>query len=73
MYYDDYGTPHFHANYSGQEAKISIQPIRVVKGSLPKRALSMVLEWAATHQDELLENWKLAEMEEALNKIDPLE
>jgi hypothetical protein len=73
MYYDDHGTPHFHANYSGEEAKISIQPIRVVKGTLPKRALSMVLEWAALHQEELLKNWKLAEAEDELNKIDPLE
>lgn len=73
MYYDDHGIPHFHANYGGQEVKISIQPIRVVKGKLPKRALSMVLEWAALHQDELLENWRLAEAEEELSKIEPLE
>ena len=73
MYYDDHGTPHFHAKYGEQEAMISIQPIRVVKGKLPKRGLSMVLEWAALHQEELLENWRLAESEKELSKIDPLE
>ena len=29
----------------------------VIKGEFPRRTLSLVLDWAKLHQDELLENW----------------
>ncbi|MGH2797163.1 MAG: hypothetical protein ACRDM0_05730 [Thermoleophilaceae bacterium] len=32
----------------------------------------MVKEWAATHRDELRENWDRARVHEALEPIDPL-
>jgi hypothetical protein len=73
MYYDDHGVPHFHAGYGGEEVKIAIQPIHIIEGKIPKRALSLVLEWAALHQQELLETWEAARAEQPLNKIAPLE
>jgi hypothetical protein len=73
MYHSDHPPPHFHAVYGEHEAKISIQPIRVLQGKLPKRALSLVLEWTALHQEELLENWQLARAEQPPQKINPLE
>ena len=73
MYYDDHGVPHFHAGYSGQEVKVAVQPIQILEGQLPRRALSLVLEWAALHQEELLNNWNSARVEQPLNKIKPLE
>ena len=30
-----------------------------MRGSLPSRALALVLEWAAEHRDELVEDWNL--------------
>ncbi|MGH2715462.1 MAG: DUF4160 domain-containing protein [Thermoleophilaceae bacterium] len=38
----------------------------------PPRALRLVKEWAATHRDELRENWDRARVHEALEPIDPL-
>jgi len=73
MYHSDHPPPHFHAVYGEHEAKISIQPIRVLQGSLPKRVLSLVLEWTALHQEELMENWELAKAEQSPQKINPLE
>lgn len=73
MYYDDHGIPHFHASYGDHEAKVGINPIQVIEGEIPKRALSLVLEWTALHQKDLAENWKLARDEQKLNKIMPLE
>ena len=35
---------------------VSIDPVRALEGTLPPRALRMVLEWAAAHQPELREN-----------------
>jgi hypothetical protein len=39
---------------------------------LPRRALALVAEWAALHQDELLANWERARRDEPLQPIDPL-
>jgi hypothetical protein len=54
MYFDDHNPPHFHAIYAGNEAEIAIEPIEILEGKLPARAASMVFEWAALHQRELL-------------------
>jgi hypothetical protein len=36
--------PHFHALYAEHEALIDIQPLEVIEGSLPRRALALVLQ-----------------------------
>ncbi len=56
-----------------QSAKIEIETLRLVAGKLPRRALGLILEWAAEHRDELMENWQLAEAHQPLNQIVPLE
>lgn len=73
MYFNDHNPPHFHAIYGEHEAVITINPIEVMAGHLPRRALSMVMEWAAIHQQELLENWGHLRASEPPNPIDPLE
>lgn len=73
MYYDDHPPPHFHAIYSGQEVQVSIDPIVILQGDLPRRAVSMVVEWAALHQRELLENWQRLRDSQPTQKIEPLE
>jgi hypothetical protein len=73
MYYDDHSPPHFHAIYGSEKAEISIDPIGVIKGRLSPRALALVMEWAAQHQDELLEDWGLREAGQQPNKIEPLQ
>jgi hypothetical protein len=73
MFYGDHLPAHLHAVYGSAEVLISINPIRVLRGGLPRRALSMVLEWAALHQEELLADWELAARERPLRPIDPLE
>jgi hypothetical protein len=44
----------------------------LIAGSLPRRALALVAEWAALHQEELIANWARARREESLRAIDPL-
>jgi hypothetical protein len=73
MYYDDHVPPHFHAIYAEREALIRIDTLEVLKGSLPSRAKSLVIEWAVEHRDKLEENWKRTEEHEPLDKIEPLE
>jgi len=73
MYFDDHPPPHFHAIYGNREAQIGIDPIVVLQGDLPRRAISMVLEWAALHQRELMDNWQYLENDQPAQKIEPLE
>ena len=72
MYNNDHLPPHFHARYSGYEITININN-GVVEGKFPKRALKHVLEWYELHQDELAENWDLAQGHRPTRKIPPLE
>ncbi|MCL1819773.1 MAG: DUF4160 domain-containing protein [Oscillospiraceae bacterium] len=72
MNWDEHNPPHFHATYGGQEAAILINELEVLTGSIPNKQLKMLLGWAALHQDELLENWTLAEQMKELFEINPL-
>jgi hypothetical protein len=72
MYYDDHPPPHFHVQYGEHKAKIQIDTLAVIGGSLPGRALGLVVEWASLHRGELLERWHAAENNEELLKIHPL-
>ena len=73
MYFDDHPPPHFHAVYGKYEVQISINSITTLHGGLPRRAESMVIEWAALHQQELMENWRRLHSEQPAEKIEPLE
>lgn len=73
MYYNDHAPPHFHARYGEHEALLKIDPLGILKGYLPPKALSLVMEWAMLHQQELMKDWKLAEKMQKLEKIAPLE
>ena len=72
MFYDDHNPPHFHAEYAEYKATIKINDFTLTKGYLPPRALGLVMEWAALHQEELLNDWELARNNESLSKIEPL-
>ncbi len=72
MYFGDHPPPHFHARYAGKAAKIDIDALAVIEGNLPARALGLVIEWAAMHQDELRAAFLRAANLEAPGKIAPL-
>jgi hypothetical protein len=72
MYYTEHGVAHFHAEYGGAEVSIEVET-GVIRGELAPRALRLVLEWAALHRRELLENWERARQRQPLNRIAPLE
>jgi len=72
IYYGEHGTPHFHANYAGQWASVSIDGLKIVAGDLPGRVQELILEWAEEHHDELIADWELARSGKPLRKIEPL-
>ncbi len=73
MYWDEHAPPHFHALYAEHEALIDIGTLAIIRGSLPQRALALVLEWATLHRNELTENWRLCETKQSPKRIQPLE
>ena len=72
IYYGDHAPAHFHVTYSGQKAVIDIESLAMIEGSLPPRAMGLVIEWATIHRNELRLAFHQAAMMEQPNKIDPL-
>jgi len=72
MFYREHGVAHFHAVYGDHEASIEVAS-GAVHGHFPPRPLKDVLEWAALHEAELLDNWELARQGQPLKRIAPLE
>lgn len=73
MFFSDHAPPHFHAEYAEHEALVTIETLEVLRGELPRRALALVLEWAAAHRDELRVDWNRARSGQTLEPIAPLE
>lgn len=73
MYYKDHQPPHFHAKYGNQTGVFAIGDLQLIEGQLPKRVVSLVLEWAFQHREELMNDWKLAVSKKPLQRIAPLE
>lgn len=72
IYYADHNPPHFHATYQSRTVEIEIRTLAILDGSISGRALGLVAEWAAMHQDELAEDWRLASEGRQPKKIAPL-
>lgn len=72
MYWDDHAPPHFHVLYADSDAAINIRTLEVLSGKLPRKAMSLVLEWAEQHKDELMEDWNLCAQGQSPKKISPL-
>lgn len=72
MFYDDHDPPPFHVVYGADFAKISIQDLTILKGSLPPRAIGLIMEWATIHKDELISEWDAICQDKPLFPIEPL-
>lgn len=73
MFYDDHNPPHFHVRYGEHKATFRIKDFSLRKGYLPSRAMGLVIEWASSHKQELMENWERARQDKELLSIHPLE
>ena len=72
MNWREHQPPHFHAKYGGDEVVIGINDAEVIEGGIPSKQLKLLLGWTVLHQDELMDNWKLAEQKQDLFPIEPL-
>ncbi len=72
MFWDEHEPPHFHATYGEHKATVSIRELKILEGSLPRRASQLVLDWAELHQSELLRDWDLCQSNQQPDSIAPL-
>lgn len=72
MYHNDHEPAHFHATYGEFEATFTIATLEIESGFLPRRAVSLVIEWAVEHRRELQLDWELARAGRPLARIEPL-
>ena len=73
MYFNDHEPAHFHALYGEHEALIEIGTLAILRGELPRRAMALVIEWAAVNREELRLDWERARSGTPLQPIAPLE
>lgn len=73
MFYNEHNPPHFHARYGEYKVEIEIRTLSLLAGKFPPRALGLLVEWAAQHQEELMSDWQLARENAELHRIAPLE
>lgn len=69
MFWRDHGPPHL---YGDDEVLIDLRNLRVMRGSLPRRAMALVLEWADENRVELMEDWNLCSQLQPPKPIKPL-
>lgn len=65
----EHNPPHFHVSYGEYSALIDIQTLKMIEGDLSDKALSLVKEWAAAHQEELMDIWN----KQQFSPLPPLE
>lgn len=73
MFFNEHTPPHFHADYGEETAAIAIETLTILSGELPRRALVLVLDWAAVHRAELMEDWELCRQHQQPKRIPPLD
>lgn len=71
MFSDDHNPPHFHAEYQGYRAVISLDG-DCLAGNLPQPQKRMIDAWLEIHRDELMANWKISKEKGQMFKIEPL-
>jgi len=70
--YNDHAPPHFHARYGADQVVVGVDG-EVFAGTLPPRALNLVIQWAAAHREELMGDWERARAQLPLVPIAPLD
>jgi hypothetical protein len=73
MFFEDHQPSHIHVEYQGQKAVFDLRG-NIIKGELDSRtAIRLVREWIDLRNNELQENWRLAQTGNELKKISPLD
>lgn len=75
MYYMDtkrHNLPHIHVHYQGEDSVFIIPSGKLLEGKIPSNKRKLVEAWIEIHQNELMDDWKLAVTGKMPKKIKPL-
>jgi hypothetical protein len=54
---NEHPPPHYHAIFAEHRARIGIESLRVLNGSLPPAKLAAVVSWAEPRRQTLMDTW----------------
>ena len=57
FYPGEHPPPHFHATIAEFTAQIRIDPVVILRGSLPPNKVANVIDWAQQRRQPLMEAW----------------
>ena len=60
----EHNPPHIHVLYGEYMGVIDIRTNKMIQGDLPDKALKIVQEWTAIHQQELLKMWETQDIKQ---------
>lgn len=66
---NEHNPPHFHAVYGEYNGSFSILDLKMIEGDLPRKAQSLIIEWANKHKEEIINMWNT----KTLKKLPPLD
>lgn len=66
---NEHNPPHFHAVYGEYNGSFSILDLKMIEGDLPRKAQSLIIEWANEHKEEIINMWNT----KTLKKLPPLD
>lgn len=66
---NEHNPPHFHAVYGEYNGSFSILDLKMIEGDLPRKAQSLIIEWANKHKEEIINIWNT----KTLKKLPPLD
>lgn len=65
----EHNPPHFHAVYGEYNGSFDIQTLEMIEGDLPRKAQSLVREWAEEYKADIMKMWDT----KTIKKLPPLE
>ncbi len=68
----EHNPPHIHVYYQEYKAIVDFQKIDFTEGDFPAKQKRLVLAWVELHQEDLMQDWKLAQNGELPFTIEPL-
>lgn len=60
----EHNPPHIHVLYGEYMGVIDIRNNEMIQGDLPDKALKIVQEWTAIHQQELIKMWETQDIKQ---------
>jgi hypothetical protein len=65
----DHNPPHIHVQAGEYSASVMIKSGEILSGYIPPKKLKQLQSWVIIHQQQLMENWELAQTHQALKPI----